>query len=408
MTSMDASRLGVKSERLFRSTVGVSVVGVLGLLASAVQADSLPAGTFKIGWATDKTEYLSFVDEPLAKGMAVAIDEINQAGGIAGKLKIELDARDMKADPMLGGTVVQELVAEGANFIVTTCDTDVSLPGAQIAATNGLPVMSSCGADAAGPSQVEGEMAFLNVPGTHSQGAALAEYAYRNGHRKAYTLKSKDEGYTQTLAEAFELRFAELGGEIVGQSTYSIGDTNYRVTATKMVNSDADMIMSNTFPTDTNAFLKDLERIGNDKPLYLVDGNDTPVVFEAGPQLDGAIMTTYGGDRSEGSPFGEFVEAYVAFHGNPPESLQTALGYDLIKVVEAAVIAADSLDGKAIAEALNNLENVKGATGIISYKDSPVGRGLPKKDYAVTKFDRENKAFIVLETFFPEKIPNMN
>ena len=59
----------------------------------------------------------------------------------------------MKSDPMLGGTVVQELISDGANFIVTTCDTDVSLPGAQIAAANSLPVMSSCGADAAGPGQ---------------------------------------------------------------------------------------------------------------------------------------------------------------------------------------------------------------------------------------------------------------
>ena len=95
----------------------------------------LKAGTvYKIGWAADLSNYLSFVDGPLAKGMEVALDEINATGGIAGKVKIELDTRDMKSDPMLGATVVQELISDGANFIVTTCDTDVSLPGAQIAA----------------------------------------------------------------------------------------------------------------------------------------------------------------------------------------------------------------------------------------------------------------------------------
>src|SRR5918993_1905431 len=117
-----------------------------GVLAGAPALAELEAGTtYKIGWASDRSNYLSFVDEPLAKGMEVAIEEVNAKGGIAGKVKIELDRRDMKSDPMLGATVVQELIDAGANFIVTTCDTDVSLPGAQIAAAAGLPVISSCG-----------------------------------------------------------------------------------------------------------------------------------------------------------------------------------------------------------------------------------------------------------------------
>lgn len=375
------------------------------LLGNLAFAEGLQSGTYKIGWAIDKTKYLSFVDEPVHKGMLVAIDEVNAQGGIDGKLKIELDVRDMKADPMLGGTVVQELIANGANFIVTTCDTDVSLPGAQIAAANKLPVMSSCGADAAGPSQVKGEYSFLNVPGTLSQGAVLGELAAKRGYKKAYTLKSNSEGYTQTLAKAFEARFTELGGSIVGQSYYDIGEKNYRVTATKMVNSDADVIMTNTFPPDTTGFLKDLERAGNKKPLLLVDGNDTPVVFEAGPQLAVATMTTYGGDRSPGSAFSKFEAEYQNKFGKPPESLQTALGYDLIMVVAAAVKAAGSTDGTAVATALNNLENVKGATGLISYKNSPVGRGLPKKYYAITTFDVANHKFNVVDLVWPEKIP---
>jgi branched-chain amino acid transport system substrate-binding protein len=247
------------------STASIIKRAGIGLAAAtAMMAWSLAAhaeDTYKIGWASDKSNYLSFVDEPLAKGMEVAIDEINAKGGIGGKMKIELDRRDMKSDPMLGATVVQELIAAGAKFIVTTCDTDVSLPGAQMAAKASLPVMSSCGADAAGPSQVPDGYGFLNVPGSLTQGAFLAEYAAAQGYKKAFTLKSKSEGYTHTLANAFEERFKELGGEIVGQAFYTLGDSSYRVTATKMVDSDADVIMSNAFPSDSTAFLKDMERL---------------------------------------------------------------------------------------------------------------------------------------------------
>lgn len=398
-------RTPFSTRQLLRTTVATA-----GLIACtlASHAQGLEAGTtYKIGWASDKSNYLSFVDEPLAKGMEIAIDEINAKGGIAGKVKIELDRRDMKSDPMLGATVVQELIASGSNFIVTTCDTDVSLPGAQMAAKASLPVMSSCGADAAGPSQVPDGFGFLNVPGTLTQGAFLAEYAARKGYKKAFTLKSKSEGYTHTLATAFEDRFKELGGEIVGQAYFTLGDSSYRVTATKMVDSDADVVMSNTFPPDTTAFLKDMERLGNTKPILLVDGNDTPVIFDAGKQLSLAVMATYGGDRSPGSTFEKFEGEYRAKFGSDPESLQTALGYDLIASVAAAVEAAGTKDGPAVRDALNNLENIPGATGPITFKDSPIGRGIPKKDYALVEFDLDKKRFVTLSTGFPEKFPSV-
>jgi len=168
----------IKDPRPFgRSSVCVACMFFIAVLTadymygSIARAEGLKPNTiYKIGWAMDKSKWISFVELPVYNGALVAIDEINGRGGIDGKVKIELDARDMKADPMLGGTVVQEMIASGANFIVTTCDTDVSLPGAQVAANHNLPVMSSCGADAAGPSQVKGEFSFLNVPGTLSQG----------------------------------------------------------------------------------------------------------------------------------------------------------------------------------------------------------------------------------------------
>jgi branched-chain amino acid transport system substrate-binding protein len=246
---------------------------------------------------------------------------------------------------------------------------------------------------------------FLNVPGTLTQGAMLAEYAAKQGYKKAYTLKSKSEGYTHTLAVAFEERFKELGGEIVGEDFYTLGDSSYRVIATKMVNSDADVLMSNTFPPDTTAFLKDLERLGNTKPILMVDGNDTPVIFEAGPQLALATMATYGGNRTPGSAFEKFEKEYKAKFGADPESLQTALGYDLVVSIAAAVEAAGTFDGAAVRDALNNIENVPGATGLISYKNSPIGRGIPKKDYAIVKFDGDKKVFIVESVGFPEKFP---
>ena len=53
-----------------------------------------------------------------------------------------------------------------------------------------------------------------------------------------------------------------------------------------------------------------------------------------------------------------------------------ALGYDLAKIIEAAVTTADSVEPAKIREALANLENVQGATAVISYKG---GNGTPTR-----------------------------
>ena len=53
-----------------------------------------------------------------------------------------------------------------------------------------------------------------------------------------------------------------------------------------------------------------------------------------------------------------------------------ALGYDLAKIIEAAVTAADSVEPAKMREALANLENVQGATAVISYKG---GNGTPTR-----------------------------
>src|SRR5215212_7925048 len=100
----------------------------------------------------------------------------------------------------------------------------------------------------------------------------LAEYAAKKGYKRAYTLKSKSEGYTHTLATAFEDRFKELSGEIAGADFYTLGDGSYRVAATTIVNTGGGVSMSSTFPPDSTACLKDLGRSGKTKPILMVDG----------------------------------------------------------------------------------------------------------------------------------------
>ena len=182
-----------------------------------------------------------------------------------------------------------------------------------------------------GPGQVPDGFGFLNVPGhTDARARCWRNTLPARATRRPIRSSRKSEGYTHTLANAFEERFKELGGEIVGADFYTLGDTSYRVVATKMVNSDADVLMTNTFVPDTTAFLKDLERLGNTKPILLVDGNDTPVVFDGGPQLElGRDGDLWRQPHRRARPSRGSRRNTWRSSARRPESLQTALGYDL-------------------------------------------------------------------------------
>ena len=89
------------------------------------------------------------------------------------------------------------------------------------------------------------------------------------------------------------------------------------------------------------------------------------------------------GHATPGSPLEAFNSAYEAANGAPPDTIFSAVGYDLIKVLEAAVLAADgSVEPSALRDAIAGLENVQGATSLITYKGTD---GMPVRQVSLIR-----------------------
>ena len=115
-----------------------------------------------------------------------------------------------------------------------------------------------------------------------------------------------------------------------------------------------------------------------------------------GSAVEGLVFTTHG-FPAEGTSTADFWAAYEKEYGSKPDSVFAATGYDLIKVLEAAVTAAGSTDPAKVRDAINNLENTQGATGTITYKGQD---RIPLKTvYLVTVKDG---AFELLKTMQPD------
>jgi len=277
--------------------------------------------------------------------------------------------------------VTQDLIDQGVNFLLVACDSSMVHATAELIVTAQLPAISTCSSSPTLPLTGHGFI-FANAVTDNVQGAAQAEYAWSQGYKNAYLLRSPDIEYTQMplyFAEAFK----KLGGTVVGESLYTLGQPDFSAEVTKIkgMNPQPDVIVTSAFEPDFPAFIRQLRGAGVKIPVICGDGIDSPTTFALGDIVEGVAFTS-SGFAEPGSPMEAYQKKYLAKYGKPPESIMDALGYDLAMVVQAAVTKAGSIEPEKIRAALADLENVQGATAVISYKG---GNGSPARPVVVIK-----------------------
>ena len=346
--------------------------------------------TLVIGAAISKTGWDAPYDSPVMDGFAVAMDEINAAGGIAGKYKVQVITADNRSDNAQNAIVTQDLIDQGVKLIIATCDSSMVHATAQLIVTAQLPAISTCSSSPTLPMTGNGFI-FANAVTDNVQGAAQAEYAWGQGFKNAYLLRSPDIEYTQMplyFAEAFK----KLGGTVVGESIYALSQPDFsaEVTKIKQLSPQPDVIVTSAFEPDFPAFIRQLRGAGVKIPVVCGDGIDSPTTFALGEVVEGVVFTS-SGFAAPGSPMEAYQKKYQAKFGKAPESIMDALGYDLAKIIEAAVTKAGSIEPAKVRDALANLENVQGATAVISYKG---GNGTPTRPVNVIRIEGGKRTLV--------------
>lgn len=355
----------------------------------ALMAAPAMADTLRIGTATAQTGGLATYDAPVMEGVHIAVDEINAAGGIGGTTMIELIEKDVRSDAAQTSIAVQELVDAGVSVLVLPCDADPSLAAIGIVSSAQIAAISTCASSPTLP-MIGGDYMFANFPGDNVQATVSATWAREQGHDSAYIIYSPDSQYT-TMPLYFAEVFEKSGGTVLGQDTHSIGQQDFSAIATRIaaLPEQPDVIMTSSYEPDFPSMLKALRSAGVTSQMIGSDGIDSPTTFSLGDAGEGVVFTT-AGYATEGSPLADFNAKYEAATGSPSQTVFNAVGYDLIKVLEAAVLATGgSTEPQALRDAIANLENVQGATSSITYKGTD---GMPVRQVALIRVkdgDRE-------------------
>ncbi|MBL4875197.1 MAG: ABC transporter substrate-binding protein [Cohaesibacteraceae bacterium] len=355
------------------------------LLSTAIAltiATPLSAETLTIGLATAQTGGLASYDTPVIDGLKIAVDQLNAADGIMGTIKIKLIEKDVRSDAAQTSIAVQELVDEKVSVIILPCDADPALAAAGIVADAQIPAISTCASSPTLP-LIGGDFVFANFPGDNVQATVSASWAHKQGHRTAFILYSPDSQYT-TMPLYFADVMKKLGGEIVGEETYSLGQPDFSSIATKIaaVSPQPDVVMTSAYEPDFPSFIKALRAAGVTSQVIGSDGIDSATTFSLGKSGEGVVFTT-AGHATPGSALEKFNALFEEKTGKKSQTVFNAIGYDLIRVLEAAVIAnGGSVEPITLRDAIANLENVQGATSKITYKGTT---GMPVREVTLIR-----------------------
>ncbi len=378
------------------------VLGSAVLVAGNVTGPAQAADTLKVGFAGAQTGYLAPYDQPSLKGVELAVDEVNAAGGSGGEIMIELIAKVIRSDTAQAAVVAQELIDEGISFLIAPCDADPAIAAGSVAQAAEVPAITSCASTPTIAAAV-GPYMFVNYTPDNLQGAALAMHARDEGYNNSYIMLSRDTPYTEKLPEYFAEAFESLGGKNLGVSEYATGQQDFSAEVTKIkgLSPQPDVIMTSAYEPDFPAFIKQLRAAGINTPVLGSDGIDSPTTLSLGEVAEGVVFSN-AGFATPGSPLEAMNQAYEAKFGEPNDTTFTATGYDIIKVLEAAVTAAGSTDGPAIRDAMDQLEGVQGATGKITYLDQ---ERVPLRNVALNRVKGGSLEHVADVTPDPSVVP---
>jgi branched-chain amino acid transport system substrate-binding protein len=338
---------------VFTLLVGILILSMLLTACAPKQAD-----TIKIGAALCLTGIQAPLDEPALKGAQVAVDEINKKGGVLGK-QLELINLDCKSDPVTTGNVAVQLIDQGAKAIIAPSDFDFGGPASREAQKAGLVGISPAASSPMYGSNALGDKQFTMSMWNTTMGAAAAQYAREQGWKTAYVVTDDFIQYTKDLGEYFTMAWEDGGGTIAYQEKYTQGaaDFSAQLARMKAQPTQPDFYYISSYMPDLGLIIRTMRKAGIMAPIMGGDSYDDPGLFQAlGPQYGNDIIfathTWVSPDTS--TQMAEFLKAYQAKFGGPPEAMWAATGWDVVNLLAGAMQKAGSTDGAAMAKAMED------------------------------------------------------
>lgn len=345
---------------MFRKILISAAVSVALLAGVSAQAADQPP--LKVGAIMAMTGALQAYGETSLNGVKLAVDEINEAGGVLGK-PLKLTVGDAQTKPQAGVVAANKLVnIDGAEVFVGALSSGVTIPIAtSVAKPNKIPMVSPASTSPVITTLNDDGYLFRTVSSDAYQGVALAEMVDDHDIEKVAIIYVNND-YGKGMAEAFRKAFEKRGGTVTQSVAYEAKQPSYTALIQKAWgDGSTPHLVLVAYVGDGETILRQSLEGAMFTKFIFTDGMKTEQLVEnIGAQYlngsFGSIARTPQGEAAK-----RFNQAYESKYGKRPPQPYIDTAYDAVYLLAlAAQKAGTTTDGEAIKKALHAVSTPPG------------------------------------------------
>jgi len=231
-------------------------------------------GVLTFGALLPQTGSLAFLGPPEFAGFNLAINEINENGGVLGAdvVGIEGDSGDTSTDQ--ANQTSDRLLSENVDVIIGAASSGVTLSVIDKITAAGVTMFSPANTSEALSTYDDNGLYFRTAPPDLYQGDVLGQFVVNDGNQTVAILNLND-AYGNGLAETAAATITASGGEVVFQQSYDPAATSFDSEIDAIVAADPDAIIVIGFNESSKILRAMVEKgVGpKDKAVYGSDGN---------------------------------------------------------------------------------------------------------------------------------------
>lgn len=375
------------------------LAGSLGgvLLTQAACKRSGP--DIKIGVIAELSGDLPAVGESCKKAAELAINEINESGGVkvAGThhlLRLVIEDGEGKADASVAAA--ERLIdQEGVLAIIGPNASSGAVPAAAVAEAKKVLLVSPWSTAPRLTRDDTGKTRRFVYRACYSdefQARSLAKFA--TGYIKATKvaiLYNPESEAPKAQAELMKKELEARGAQVVAMETYAAGTTDYSAQMKKIAEASPDLVYLPSYYVEVPEQLKQARAAGIKAPFLGSDNWGNPELLKSAQEVEGAYFCAHYNPNAMEDRVGTFRAAFEKRYAKEVPDDVAALTYDAIYLLRTALQLAEKDDREGVRDAYAKISMQDCVTGKIVYRG---GSPDPTKSVVLKQFKGGKVTFV--------------
>ncbi len=321
-----------------------------------------------IGLSAPITGQYSVYGKDFKDGIDLAIEQINQKGGIDGRF-IELIVADSQGIPKIAKKIARKFVAD-KRIVAQIGDftSSCSMAAAPVYKKAGLVQLSPTGSH---PSFAPGSPFSFSIAGTQASLVPLqVEKAVRVLKKKKLSVLHINNGWGLASQNFFVEEAKRLGAEVIAVESYLEGTTDFTNILRKLRNLKPDLLYIYSMYEDGAAICRQRQQIGWDDVTIMGARSLCSLEFIklSGEAAENVYTSTLFFPKDPRLEVQNFIRDFQERWNRTPNSY-AARSYDAVNLL-SAVIKKVGTGRKAIRNELAEIQDFTGITGKIAFDRS--------------------------------------